>query len=113
MDNSWGGPSRSAYDRRDLHMDITDLLYPHKSGLVTLPFRPQDSIELLEKTVRGEALPEAPFKGTLPADRAAQQERIARGEGPAIQERPPEVKAVAAKAAGPAQGRGVLGPGAP
>ena len=106
MDNSWGGPEQSAYDRRDLHMDIDDLLRPHKSGQVSLPYRPQDSVELVEKTVRGEALPEPTFKGTLPEDRIAQQERMARGEGAAIQERPPEVKAVAAKAAGAATAGG-------
>lgn len=106
MDNSWGGAEQSVYDRRDLHMDISDLLYPHKSGRVTLPFRPQDSIELVERTVRGEALPETPFKGALPADRVAQRERIARGEGAAIQERPAEVKAVTAKASGAAAAGG-------
>ncbi|MEP6870214.1 MAG: NADH-quinone oxidoreductase subunit I [Anaerolineaceae bacterium] len=106
MDNSWGGPEQSAYDRRDLHMDIDDLLYPHKSGQVTLPFRPQDSIELLEKTVRGEAPPVTPFKGALPEDRIAQQERVARGEGAAIQERPAEVKAVTARASGGATAGG-------
>ena len=106
MDNSWGGVEQSVYDRRDLHMDIDDLLRPHKSGQVSLPYRPQDSVELVEKTVRGEALPEPTFKGTLPEDRIAQQERMARGEGAAIQERPPEVKAVAAKAAGAATAGG-------
>ncbi|MBA4181424.1 MAG: hypothetical protein C0506_12605, partial [Anaerolinea sp.] len=98
MDNSWNGPEQSVYDRRDLHMDISDLLMPHKMGLVTTPFRPQDSIELVEKMVKGEELPEKTFKGALPEDRLAQQERIARGERPAIREREPEPPKVAAKA---------------
>ena len=105
MDNSWNGPERSAYDRRDLHMDISDLLRPHKLGLVTDPFRPQDSIELVEKVVKGEELPPTPFQGTLPADRIALQERIARGEGAAIREREAEAPKVVAKAgAGAAAG---------
>ena len=98
MDNSWAGPERTSYDRRDLHMDIDDLLYSHKTGLVIAPYRPQDSIELLEKQEKGET-PEPSFLGTLPADRSEQQSRIARGEGAAKQEREPEAPKVTAKAA--------------
>jgi NADH-quinone oxidoreductase subunit I len=54
MDNNWTGHEHAAYDRRDLHMDIEDLLAPSKSGKLTQPFRPLDSIEALEKAAKGE-----------------------------------------------------------
>ncbi len=101
MDNNWTGHEHSTYDRRDLHMDIAALLDGSRTGALKLPFRPQDRIELIERTEKGEAPPEESFKGAKPAARQAQIDRIARGEGAAIQEREPEKpKAAAASAAG-------------
>ncbi|MGE5597101.1 MAG: NuoI/complex I 23 kDa subunit family protein [Hyphomicrobiales bacterium] len=100
MDNNWTGHEHSAYDRRDLHMDLDELTKPSRMGWLQQPFRPQDNIELLEKKLAGEELPEKAFKGAWPEDRQAQLERIARGEQAAIQEREPEKpKATAATAA--------------
>jgi NADH-quinone oxidoreductase subunit I len=101
MDNTWTGHEHSVYDRRDLHMDIEELLAPSKSGRLTQPFRPQDNIEVMERAAKGEDAPEPTFAGAWPQDRAAQAERIAQGLGAAIQEREPEKpKAGAAKAGG-------------
>ncbi|MGH2607907.1 MAG: 4Fe-4S binding protein [Tepidiformaceae bacterium] len=99
MDNNWSGHEHAAYDRRDLHLDIDDLLQASRSGELTVPFRPQDRIDLLEAEAKGAEAPEEAFKGARPEARAAQAERIARGEGPAIQEREPEKPKVAAAAA--------------
>jgi NADH-quinone oxidoreductase subunit I len=100
MDNTWTGHEHSVYDRRDLHMDIEDLLAPSKTGRLTRLFRPQDSIELVERTVKGEEPPEPTFVGGRPEDRERQLERIAQGLPAAIQEREPEVPKVAARVAG-------------
>ncbi len=106
MDNNWTGHEHSAYDRRDLHLDIDDLLRPSKSGELTVPFRPQDRIDLLEALAKGEEPPEEAFKGARPEARRAQEERIARGEGAAIQEREPEKPKVAPGAAAAAGAAG-------
>jgi len=107
MDNNWTGHEHSVYDRRDLHMDIQELLAPSKSGALTNPFRPQDSIELVERKVKGEEPPEPTFVGGRPEDRQRQLERLAQGLPAAIQEREPEKpKASATAAAAAAAGAG-------
>ena len=107
MDNNWTGHEHAAYDRRDLHMDIVALTEVSRKGELTMPFRPQDRIELIEKLDKGEAPPEETFQATKPEARARQLERIARGEGAAIQEREPEKpKAAAGAAAGALAGGG-------
>ncbi|MEZ4495036.1 MAG: NADH-quinone oxidoreductase subunit I [Dehalococcoidia bacterium] len=100
MDNNWTGHEHAVYDRLDLHMDIDDLLVASKTGALTVPFRPQDRITQIEADVSGETVEEIPFKFALPEARKAQEERVQRGEGPAIQLREPEKKAAAATAAG-------------
>ena len=106
MDNNWSGHEHAAYDRRDLHIDIAGLTAESRSGHLAHPFRPQDRIELIERTVKGEEPPEESFKGAKAAAMHAQQERIARGEGAAIQEREPEKPKVSATAAGAAAAGG-------
>jgi NADH-quinone oxidoreductase subunit I len=104
MDNTWAGHEHSAYDRRDLHKDLADLLEPSKSGELTNPYRPQDDLEANEKAVAGEPLPEPSMKGARPEARIAQIARIEEGKPAAIQEREPEkpkVQAAAAAAGGP------------
>ena len=105
MDNNWTGHERSTYDRRDLHMDIDELTRTAREGLLSRPFRPQDNIELVERTVKGEEPPEPTFVGGRPEDRQRYLERIAQGLPGAIQEREPEKpKAGAATAAAAAAG---------
>jgi ferredoxin len=105
MDNNWSGHEHAAYDRRDLHMDIDDLTQASRAGLLTVPFRPQDRIDAVAAEARGEQVAEVPFKFSLATARAEQEARVARGEGRAIQLRPPEKpKAIAAAAAGSAGG---------
>src|SRR6185312_563132 len=97
----------SVYDRRDLHIDIEGLLHGSKSGELTVPFRPLDSIELLEKQAKGEEPPELSFKGARPEARQAMLDRIAQGLPAALQEREPEkpkAGAVSAAAAAAAAG---------
>ncbi len=106
MDNNWTGHEHAAYDRRDLHMDIVALTEVSRNGELKVPFRPQDRIELVEKLDKGEAPPEETFLAAKPEARARQLERIARGEGAAIQEREPEKPKVAAAASGGAAGTG-------
>jgi NADH-quinone oxidoreductase subunit I len=99
MDNNWSGHEHAVYDRRDLHMDIDELTRASREGTLSMPFRPQDRIELIEKVTAGQEPPEPAFKESLPSARQAQLDRIARGESPAIQEREPEKpKAGAARA---------------
>jgi NADH-quinone oxidoreductase subunit I len=108
MDNNWSGHEHAAYDRRDLHMDIDDLLHASRKGLLTEPFRPQDRVDAVAAEAKGEAITEIPFKFSLPSARQEQMERVARGEGPAIQLREPERRKVAAaSAAGTAAGEEV------
>jgi NADH-quinone oxidoreductase subunit I len=105
MDNTWAGHEHSVLDRRDLHMDIDELTKVARTGQLAVPFRPQDSIELLERKAKGEEPPPPSFVGGRPDDRQRQLERIARGEPAAIQEREPEKpKAAAAVAATAAEG---------
>jgi NADH-quinone oxidoreductase subunit I len=106
MDNNWSGHEHSSYDRRDLHMDISQLLDESKSGRLTVPFRPQDSIELLEKREKGEEPPEIAFKGARPEARQAYLDRIAQGLPGAIQEREPEKPKAGAVTAAAAAGGG-------
>ena len=103
MDNTWGGHEHASYDRRDLHMDIEDLLAPSKSGRLVDPFRPLDNIEANLALAEGKEPPEPGMKAARPQARLAQLERIAQGLPAAIQEREPEQPA-AAVAAGPAAG---------
>jgi NADH-quinone oxidoreductase subunit I len=104
MDNNWSGHEHSAYDRRDLHMDIDELLHGSRSGELTVPFRPLDSIELLEKAAKGEEPPEQSFKGARPEARQAMLDRIAQGLPAAIQEREPEKPKAGATTAAAAAG---------
>ena len=99
MDNTWEGHEHSAYDRRDLHKDIEDLLEASKSGRLPNPFRPLDNIETNAAVAEGEEPPAIGFAGARPEAQDAQAERIAQGLGAAIQEREPEVQAQAATAA--------------
>ena len=99
MDNTWEGHEHSAYDRRDLHMDIEDLLAASKEGRLDNPFRPLDNIEANAALAEGEEAPATGFAGARPEARQAQSERIAQGLGAAIQEREPEVTQQAASAA--------------
>ncbi len=98
MDNTWEGHEHSAYDRRDLHKDIEDLLESSKAGRLDNPFRPLDSIEANAALAEGEEAPAPGFAGGRPEAKAAQAERIAQGLGAAIQEREPEVRAQTAAA---------------
>ncbi|MFN0094519.1 MAG: NuoI/complex I 23 kDa subunit family protein [Dehalococcoidia bacterium] len=98
MDNNWSGHEQAVYDRRDLHKDIDDLLAPSKSGALEVPWRPQDSLEQLERAAKGEDLAETPFKVSLPDARQARDRRVAEGLPAAIQEREPEKPKVAAAA---------------
>jgi ferredoxin len=106
MDNNWSGHEHSSYDRRDLHMDISQLLDESKSGRLKVPFRPQDNIELLEKQAKGEEPPEIAFKGARPEARQAMLDRIAQGLPAAIQEREPEKPKAKAATAGAAAAGG-------
>ncbi|MGK2964186.1 MAG: 4Fe-4S binding protein [Tepidiformaceae bacterium] len=69
MDNTWGGHEHAVYDRRDLHMDIDELLKPNKSGELTNPFFPYDNIARLDKALAGEELPLPSAQGARPAAR--------------------------------------------
>ncbi|HCV00583.1 MAG TPA: hypothetical protein DGL25_05215 [Dehalococcoidia bacterium] len=100
MDNTWEGHEHSAYDRRDLHKDIEDLLEASKGGKLENPFRPLDNIEANVAITEGEELPGVGFAGARPEAQAAQAERIAQGLGAAIQEREPEVQQQAVAATG-------------
>ena len=93
MDNNWSGHEHSVFDRRDLHKDIEDLLASSKSGELSRPFRPLDSINLNEAVSTGKETPEAAFVAALPKAREEQKQRIEQGLGAAIQEREPEVQA--------------------
>ena len=92
MDNNWSGHEHSVFDRRDLHIDIEDLLASSKSGELSRPFRPIDSINLNEAIATGEEPPEATFVAAMPKAREKQIQRIEQGLGAAIQEREPEVQ---------------------
>jgi NADH-quinone oxidoreductase subunit I len=104
MDNNWSGHEHAVHDRRDLHLDISDLLYQSKSGNLVNPFRPQDNIEMLEREVKGEEPPERAFKGAWTSDRLAQMARLAAGKPAAIQEREPEKPKAAAPGVAPGGG---------
>ncbi len=90
MDNNWTGHEHSVYDRRDLHMDIDELTRAARGGELVELWRPQDSVELVERQVKGEDAPEETFVGGRPEDRQRMLERIAEGKPAAIQEREPE-----------------------
>ena len=106
MDNNWSGHEQSVYDRRDLHKDIEELLRPSKSGALVNPFRPQDSVEAVERAVKGEEPAPESFAAAKPEARQRQAERVAQGLGPAIQLREPEKPKAAAAAPGAAAGAG-------
>jgi NADH-quinone oxidoreductase subunit I len=106
MDNNWTGHEHAAFDRRDLHMDIDELTKESRAGRLRIPFRPQDSIELVEKRVKGEELPEMSFKAARPEARQAMLDRIAQGLPAAIREREPEKPKAGAAAAGAGAGAG-------
>lgn len=103
MDNTWPGHEHSVFDRRDLHMDIEDLLEASKSGRLQTPFRPLDNIEAMEAREKGAEAPPPTFVGAWPAEREALAKRLAEGGPAAIQEREPEKpKATAAARPGAA-----------
>ncbi|MGE0600981.1 MAG: NADH-quinone oxidoreductase subunit I [Dehalococcoidia bacterium] len=90
MDNNWTGHEHSVYDRRDLHMDIDELTRAARNGELVALWRPQDSVELVERKVKGEEAPEPTFVGGRPEDRQRMLDRISQGLPAAIQEREPE-----------------------
>ena len=100
MDNNWTGHEHAAFDRRDLHMDIDELTKESRTGRLKIPFRPQDSVELVAKRVKGEELPELSFKAARPEARQAMLDRVAHGLPAALREREPEKPKAAAASAG-------------
>ncbi|OAI38771.1 hypothetical protein AYO38_09065 [bacterium SCGC AG-212-C10] len=105
MDNTWGGHEHASYDRRDLHMDIVDLLTPSKSGALPQPFHPWDELDANVAKVEGKELPAPRMLGARPEARAAQAARIESGGPIGIIERVVEAPKTVAKAA-PAAGQG-------
>lgn len=108
MDNTWGGVERSTFDRRDLHMDIVELLRPSREGRLTAPFHPWDELDANVAKVEGKELPEPRMQGARPEARQRQIERVRQGLPPGIKEREVEAPktAVAKPAAAAAQGGG-------
>jgi NADH-quinone oxidoreductase subunit I len=104
MDNNWSGHEHAAYDRRDLHMDIDELTKESRTGRLKTPFRPLDSLELVEKREKGEELPELSFKSARPEARQAMLDRVAQGLPAALREREPEKPKVVAAATAAAAG---------
>ncbi|MFQ5382061.1 MAG: 4Fe-4S binding protein [Dehalococcoidia bacterium] len=105
MDNTWAGHEHAVYDRRVLHRDIDDLTRPSREGLLSQPWRPQDSVAANEVAASGEGEVEPTFVVSRPDARERQHRRIADGQPAAIQEREPEKP----KEATPAQAAGDSG----
>lgn len=99
MDNTWAGHQHSAFDRRDLHKDLDDLTKASREGRLTAPFRPVDEFDAAVAKLEGKEIPEPGMQGARPSARQAQLERMAAGQGAAIQEREPEPGALKAAAA--------------
>ncbi len=107
MDNTWSGHEHAAYDRRDLHMDLDDLLEGSRSGRLTNPYHPADDLDANVAINEGKEIPEPRMLGARPQARQAQLQRIAQGLPAGIRERepePPKAGAATAKAAGAAGG---------
>ncbi len=105
MDNTWTGHEHGAFDRRDLHLDLDELLAPSRSKRLVNPFRPQDDLERLEKTLAGEEPPLPGMQGARLEAMRAQEDRLAHGLPAGIRERevtPPKVTSPTAGAAGAA-----------
>ena len=106
MDNQWTGHEHATFDRRDLHLDLDDLLVESKSGRLVEPFRPIDDISLNIAKAEGEEIPDEAMQGARPAARLAQADRVAQGLPAGTKERdvepPPEAEtaAVGASAGG-------------
>ncbi len=107
MDNNWSGHEHSVYDRRDLHMDISELTKASREGKLTTPWRPEDNVEAVVREVNGQEPPPLAFVAARPDARQHQIERIARGEPAAIQLREPEKPKAPAAAAAAAGGEEV------
>ncbi len=89
MANNWTGHEHAGYDRRDLHLDIEDLLAESKSGRLPNPFFPYDDIAALDKELAGEAPPAPSALGARPQARLAALERVAAGQPAGLQGPPP------------------------
>ncbi len=113
MDNTWAGHERATFDRRDLHMDISDLLQQSIEGRLPAPFHPWDELDANVALAAGKEIPEARMRGARPEARQAQLDRIALGLPAGIREREVEApkaapKAAASAAAGAGEGEEVL-----
>jgi len=106
MDNTWSGHEHGAFDRRDLHIDLDELLKPSRTKRLVNPFRPQDDLERLEKTLAGEEPPLPGMQGARLDAMRAQEARLAQGLPAGIKEREVEAPKVAAPAAGAAGAAG-------
>ncbi len=104
MDNTWDGHQHSVFDRRDLHMDISDLTEASRSGRLQLLWRPDDSIAENVAGLGDEVT--ATFTVSTPEARRRMLERIEQGLPAAIQEREPEKPKETAAGAGAAAGLG-------
>ena len=99
MDNNWSGHEHAAYDRRDLHLDLDDLLEESRSGRLTNPYHPADDLEANIAVSEGKEIAEPRMHGARPQARQAQLNRVAQGLPAGIREREPELpKAGAAQA---------------
>ncbi len=99
MDNTWKGFEHVAYDRRDLHKDIDDLLKVSHSGLLPAPYHPADDLDANVARVEGKEKPVPRMLGARPEARAAALERVAHGLPAGIKEREVEAPKEAPKAA--------------
>ncbi|MGI8925507.1 MAG: 4Fe-4S dicluster domain-containing protein [Tepidiformaceae bacterium] len=106
MDNTWQGFERSSYDRRDLHLDLDDLLQQSRAGDLPRPYHPADDLDANIALSEGKEVPVARMQGARPEARAAALERVAQGLPAGIKEREVEAPKVAATttAAGAAPG---------
>ena len=107
MDNTWQGHEHATYDRRDLHMDLDDLLLESRSGRLSNPYHPADDLEANIAVSEGKALAEPRMLGARPQARQAQLNRVAQGLPAGLREREPEAPkagATAAKTAATAPG---------
>jgi len=102
MDNNWSGHEHAAFDRRDLHLDLDDLLEESRSGRLTNPYHPADDLEANIAVSEGKEIAEPRMHGARPQARQAQLNRVAQGLPAGIRERepePPKAGAAQAKAA--------------
>ncbi len=106
MDNTWGGHEHAAFDRRDLHQDISMLLSPSKEGRLPAPFHPWDDLDANVAVNEGKEIPAPRMLGARPDAIAAQAERVLQGLPAGIKEREVEAPKVAPKVAAAAAGAG-------